>query len=40
MHVTHLADQIITPRAVLGSAIPARGVAKPRPSERRDWPPI
>jgi hypothetical protein len=31
MHVTHLDDQIIATRGVLGSAIPLQGVAKPRP---------
>ena len=30
MHVTHLDDQIIATRGVLGPAIPPRGVAKPR----------
>ena len=33
MHVTHLDDQIIFTRGVLGPAIPVLGVAKPRPSE-------
>ncbi len=33
MHVTHLDDQIIATRDVLGSAIPTRGVAKLRPCE-------
>ncbi len=33
MPVTHLDDQFIATRGVLGSAIPPRGVAKPRPSE-------
>jgi len=37
MHVTHLDDQIIATRGVLGSAIPARGVAKPRPYDWRVW---
>ena len=33
MHVTHLDDQIIATRGVLGPAIPPQGVAKPRPCE-------
>ena len=33
MHVTHLDDQFIATRGVLGPTIPTRGVAKPRPSE-------
>ena len=39
MHVTHLADQIIATRDVLGPAIPPQGVAKPRPCGWRAWPP-
>ncbi len=35
MYVTHLDDQIIATRGVLGSTIPARGVAEPRPCDRR-----
>ncbi len=40
MHVTHLGDQIITTRGVLGHAIPPQGVAKSRSCEWRAWPPI
>ena len=40
MHVTHLNDQIIPTRGVLGSAIPPQGVAKPRPCKWRAWPSI
>jgi hypothetical protein len=40
MHVTHLDDQIIATRGVLGPAIPPRGVAEPRPCEWHAWPPI
>jgi len=40
MHVTHLDDQVIAARGVLGPAIPPQGVAKPRPCEWRAWPPI
>ena len=37
MHVTHLDDQIIATRGVLGSAIPLRGVPEPRPYDWRAW---
>ncbi len=40
MHVTYLDDHVIATRGVLGSAIPIRGVAKPRSCEWRAWPPI
>jgi hypothetical protein len=40
MHVTHLDDQVIATRSVLGSTIPLQGVAKPRPCDWRVWPPI
>ena len=40
MHVTHLDEQIISTRCVLGSNFRERAVAEPRPCEWSAWPPI